>query len=104
MPPPLGEHGHASDVRVGQQPPAADGNALLVLSRALKGNAVWVLEDGRVKRREVRKGVSGSERTEIVSGLAEGEMVVLSPAESLRGGQRAHGVPAAAASTASAKR
>jgi len=81
-------------------------NALLVLSRALKGNAVWVLEDGRVKRREVRKGVSGSERTEIVSGLAEGERVVLSPAESLREGQRARGVSAAAspASVAAAKR
>jgi RND family efflux transporter MFP subunit len=81
-------------------------NALLVLSRALKGNAVWVLEDGRVKQREVRKGVSGSERTEIVSGLAEGERVVLSPAESLREGQRARGVSAAAspASVAAAKR
>ena len=81
-------------------------NALLILSRALKGNAVWVLEDGRVKQREVRKGVSGSERTEIVSGLAEGERVVLSPAESLREGQRARGVSAAAspASVAAAKR
>ena len=79
-------------------------NALLVPSRALKGGTVWVIEDGRVNKRDVRKGVAGSERTEIVSGLAEGEMVVLSPAESLRGGQRAHGVPAAAASTASAKR
>ena len=81
-------------------------NALLVLSRALKGNAVWVFEDGRVKRREVRKGVSGSERTEIVSGLAEGERVVLSPPESLREGQRARGVSAAAspASVAAAKR
>ena len=81
-------------------------NALLVLSRALKGNAVWVFEDGRVKQREVRKGVSGSERTEIVSGLAEGERVVLSPPESLREGQRARGVSAAAspASGAAAKR
>ena len=81
-------------------------NALLVPSRALKGSAVWVMEDGRVRQREVRKGVTGSERTEIVSGLAEGEMVVLSPSESLRAGQRAQGVPAAAsaASAALAKR
>ena len=82
-------------------------NALLVPSRALKGNAVWVLEHGRVQRREVKKGVSGAERSEIVSGLAEGELAVLSPAESLRDGQRAEGVAAAAASspaTAAAKR
>jgi RND family efflux transporter MFP subunit len=77
-------------------------NALLVLSRALKGNAVWVLEDGRLKQREVHKGVSGSERTEIVSGLAEGDTVVLSPAESLREGQRARGVAAAASSAPAA--
>jgi len=81
-------------------------NVLLVPSRALKGNAVWLLEEDRLRRREVRKGVAGSERTEIVSGLAEGERVVLSPAESLREGQRARGMsaPASSASAASAKR
>jgi RND family efflux transporter MFP subunit len=73
-------------------------NALLVPSRALKGNAVWVVQEGRVQRREVKKGVTGAERSEIVSGLAEGDMVVLSPADTLREGQRAHGVPAAASS------
>jgi len=60
-----------------------------------------------VQRREVKKGVSGAERSEIVSGLAEGELAVLSPAESLRDGQRAEGVAAAAASsppTAAARR
>jgi len=64
------------------------------------------LEEERLRRREVRKGVTGSERTEIVSGLAEGERVVLSPADSLREGQRARGAPASAssASAASAKR
>ena len=81
-------------------------SALLVPSRALKGSAVWVLEEGRVQRREVKKGVSGAERSEIVSGLAEGEMVVLSPADTLRQGQRARGVAAAASmpSAASARR
>ena len=77
-------------------------NALLVPSRALKGNAVWVLQQGRVQRREVKKGVSGAERSEITSGLAEGEMVVLSPADTLREGQRANGVPVAASSPSSA--
>jgi RND family efflux transporter MFP subunit len=77
-------------------------NALLVPSRALKGNAVWVLQQGRVQRREVKKGVSGAERSEIISGLAEGEMVVLSPSDTLREGQRSHGVAAAASSPSSA--
>jgi RND family efflux transporter MFP subunit len=74
--------------------------ALLVANRALKGDAVWVVEQGRLHRREVRKGVTGTERTEIVSGLKEGEVVVLSPASGLRDGQRARIVPTAAAASA----
>jgi RND family efflux transporter MFP subunit len=74
--------------------------ALLVPNRALKGNAVWVVEQGRLRRREVRKGLTGTERTEIVSGLEEGQAVVLSPADRLREGQRARIVPAAAAASA----
>jgi len=59
-----------------------------------------------VQKREVKKGVSGAERSEVVSGLAEGDLVVLSPADTLREGQRARGVPAAASApaTASARR
>ncbi|WP_428422250.1 efflux RND transporter periplasmic adaptor subunit [Methylibium sp.] len=74
--------------------------ALLVPNRALKGDALWVLAQGRLQRRTVGKGVVGGERTEIVAGLADGETVVLSPAEALRDGQRARSVPAAAASAA----
>ncbi|MCW5662190.1 MAG: efflux RND transporter periplasmic adaptor subunit [Burkholderiaceae bacterium] len=75
--------------------------ALLVPSRALKGDAVWVLSDGRLHRREVRKGVVGSERVEILSGLAEGDTVVLDPPEGVREDQRARASSAAsAASTA----
>jgi len=74
--------------------------ALLVPNRALKSDAVWVVDQGRLRRREVRKGVAGTERTEIVSGLAEGEAVVLSPADRLRDGQRARIAPAASAASA----
>jgi hypothetical protein len=77
-------------------------NALLVPSRALKGNAVWVLADGRVQRRDVKTGVAGAERAEILAGVAEGERVVLSPADTLRDGQRAEGVAAPASSATSA--
>ena len=43
--------------------------ALLVPNRALKGNLVWVVEQDRLHRREVSKGVTGTDRTEILSGL-----------------------------------
>ena len=76
--------------------------ALLVPSRAIAGDAVWVLRDGRLHRRAVRKGVVGSERTEIVSGLGDGEAVVLDPPGGVREGQRAR--PSSAASAASAAR
>ena len=75
-------------------------DALLVPNRALKSDVVWVVEQDRLRRREVRKGVVGTERTEIVSGLKAGEMVVLSPVDKLRDGQRAHVVPQAAAASA----
>jgi RND family efflux transporter MFP subunit len=78
--------------------------ALLVPNRALKGDAVWVLAQGRLQRRAVGKGVVGGERTEIVSGLADGETVVLSPPDALRDGQHARAAPASTVSAALAKR
>lgn len=77
--------------------------ALLLPNRALQGDRVWLLAGGRLNRRSVVKGIVGAERTEIASGLADGDVVVLSPSDALREGQRAHGVlappdsPAAAA-------
>jgi len=80
--------------------------ALLVPSSALKGDVLWVLEQGRLHRRTVRKGVAGSDRIEVLSGLSDGEAVVLAPANGLREGQRARALVAAssAASGASAAR
>lgn len=71
--------------------------ALLLPNRALKGDGVWLLAQGRLQRRQVAKGTVGAERTEIISGLSEGETVVLSPPDGLRDGQRARGAPAAEA-------
>lgn len=62
---------------------------LLVPNRALHGNEVWVLNDGRLRKRSVKPGLAGSERTEITAGLTEGDTVVLSPADGLREGRRA---------------
>lgn len=68
--------------------------ALLLDNRALAGDAVWVVEQDRARRRAVQRGVAGSERTEIVSGLTEGERVVLAPPPSLREGRRVRATPA----------
>ncbi|MGR4869765.1 efflux RND transporter periplasmic adaptor subunit [Variovorax sp. LARHSF232] len=72
-------------------------DALLLPNRALQSDLVWLLQDGRLRKRPVTKGAAGRERTEIRSGLAEGEQVVLAPTDSLREGRRAHGRPAPAA-------
>jgi len=75
-------------------------SALLVPTRALTSTgasaALWVLEQGRASRRPVRTGVTGSERTELLSGVAEGAAVLLNPPEGLREGQRVRRAEAAA--------
>lgn len=63
--------------------------ALLIPNRALHSLEVWVIEQGRLRKRAVKPGVAGTERTEIVSGLADGDTVVLAPADALREGRRA---------------
>ena len=76
--------------------------ALLVPNRALHGDVLWVVDGGRLQRRAVQRGAAGTERTEIVAGLAERDLVVTSSAEGLREGQRARTLapPASAASAA----
>ncbi|MGA0609412.1 efflux RND transporter periplasmic adaptor subunit [Caldimonas sp. KR1-144] len=76
-------------------------NALLVPNSALKGNVLWLVDaDDRLQRREVRKGATGTERTEVLAGLRDDESVVLSPAEGLREGRRAHVKPPIAEASA----
>lgn len=77
---------------------ARHDDVVLVPTAALRGQQIWVMVDGRVRRRTVTLGVKGGERTEVLKGVSAGEVVVLSPAEKLRDGQRAK----AAAPSASA--
>jgi RND family efflux transporter MFP subunit len=69
--------------------------ALLVPNRALHGETVWVVADGVLHQRKIRRGFVGTERTEVVAGLAEGDSVVVSDVAGAREGRRASAAPAA---------
>jgi HlyD family secretion protein len=43
------------------------------------GHFVWVLADGRLSRRELQLGIGNFTRTQVRSGLRDGEVVVRSP-------------------------
>ena len=78
--------------------------ALLVPNTTLHDNKVWVVEQGKLRERAVKLGVAGTERSEILSGLADGDALVLSPRDGLRDGRRArvHAAPDAAQPASSA--
>lgn len=63
-------------------------DALLIPAGAIRDAAIWVVDDGRVRRREVTVGATGGERVEIREGVVEGEQVVLNPGEGWRDGRR----------------
>ena len=63
------------------------GRTLLVPERAVDAGAVWVLAEGRAHRRSVRTGIAGQDKVEILSGLKEGETVILAP-DGLSEGER----------------
>lgn len=50
--------------------------------------AVWAVRDGRAQRAEVTLGVQGEEVVEVVSGVGEGDRVVVSGADQVRQGQQ----------------
>jgi RND family efflux transporter MFP subunit len=66
---------------------AERANALLVPATAVQNNAVWVVDNGHLRRQAVKVGVSGSGRTEIVEGLAADAHIVDSPSADLREGR-----------------
>ena len=62
--------------------------ALLVPAGAVRGGAVWTVEDGKTHRVAVQAGIRGTDRTEIRSGLAEHACVITDPPEKLKDGER----------------
>lgn len=63
-------------------------SALLVPTSALKDGSVFLAMDGRARRRPVRTGVEGAERTEVLQGLSVGDHVILAPPADLKDGDR----------------
>jgi hypothetical protein len=53
-----------------------------------KGGGIFTIQDGRLKKLDATLGLRGIERTEIVSGLKNGESVVISAIADLTDGKR----------------
>lgn len=68
-------------------------NALLVPATAVVDGHVWTVRDGELHRQPVQAGIGGETRTEILSGLAESDTIVVRPAAGLREGRRARAMP-----------
>jgi len=66
----------------------AKERAMVVPSQAIQNGGLFVVRDQKLVRvDDVRLGVSGVERVEIVSGLKAGDRVVISPVSELTPGQ-----------------
>ena len=63
-------------------------NALLIPADALQGNTVFVVDDTRARKRDVKVGIRGIRMVEILSGLADGERVASPSAADLKDGAR----------------
>ena len=65
-----------------------DAAAVLVPAAAVIGSKVWVMQDGKARARVVRIGVSGKDTVQILSGIAAGERVVVSPSADIAEGRK----------------
>jgi len=62
-------------------------SALLVPTAAVENDHVWVCIDGQARQRQVKIGVTGETNVEIIEGVSDGELVIVSPPEDLQAGQ-----------------
>ncbi|HEY7608887.1 MAG TPA: efflux RND transporter periplasmic adaptor subunit [Alphaproteobacteria bacterium] len=61
-------------------------DALLVPFSALRGEAVFLVEGARVRRRTIRVGIVGTTKAEVLDGLKETDLVVSDPPAGLKDG------------------
>jgi RND family efflux transporter MFP subunit len=70
-------------------------NALIVPRRALLGDSLFVVKDGRVRLRKVSVGYVGLNVVEVTSGVDEGEEVITEELDTFRPGDRVRTTPVA---------
>jgi multidrug efflux system membrane fusion protein len=70
-------------------------NALLLPTGAVQQKTVWRIEEGRLSPRQVATGAKGATEVEILSGIAEGDMIAAAPTPGFKPGQRVRPVTAA---------
>ncbi len=63
-------------------------NALIIPRRGLVGSTVFAVKDGVVQRRQVKVGFTGLTQVEILSGLEEGDVVIVDRIDAYRDGDR----------------
>jgi membrane fusion protein, multidrug efflux system len=61
-------------------------DAMLVPFSALRGEAVFVVEGARVRKRTIKAGIVGTAKVEVLAGLKDGDLVVTDPPEGLKDG------------------
>jgi len=65
-------------------------DALLVPAGAVEGNAVWVVQDGKLARRIVETGAKTPSAVEIRTGITVEDIVVLDATAGFEEGQSVH--------------
>lgn len=62
--------------------------AVLVPATAVADGQVWIVADGRARKRPVKIGIAGAETVQVVSGLKAGDAVIAVPPADLADGRR----------------
>lgn len=67
---------------------AVKRNAMLLPAAAIKGGKVWIADGGRARQVEVRTGVEGADKTEVVRGIRRTDCIIAAPPDGLSEGRR----------------
>lgn len=62
--------------------------ALLIPATAVRGEQVWIVENGRARPRKIRTGITGTDEVQILRGLRAGEKVIGEPPDELEVGEK----------------
>jgi RND family efflux transporter MFP subunit len=63
-------------------------SALLAPAGAIVDGKVWLVDEGKAFRRDVATGITGTEKVEVLSGLAAGDAVIVNAPEDLEDGDK----------------